>query len=232
MKQRKPPESVRGAYSALPHAVLDSTAYTGASPVAKALLNELIRQHNGGNNGRLQLAHTWLAPRGWPSKSVVEKARAELIERNLIIATRPGGLFIGPTWYALTWLPISNHVGLETSPSTYHPGGWQCCDLPPTSRRKPPVKKSCQPVHRGSTDPYSGTVNEQLDPYSGAIEAFSTPSPDPYSGDDVLHHSLPAEIFAPEWCLGSWRWVGNQARTSHRAPGGRFSLYRGQRRTT
>lgn len=228
MKQKKPPESVRGAYGALPHAVLDSTAYTGASPVAKALLNELIRQHNGGNNGRLHLAHKWLAPRGWPSKSAVEKARAELIERGLIIQTRQGGLFIGPSCHALTWLQISNHVGLETSPSTYHPGAWLLCGLPPTSRRKPPVKKNSQPDRRGSADPATGAGCLAADPTTGAINPISGGFPDPTSGDDVLHHSLSAELVVPGWRLGLWRWVGSQARTSRRAPGGRFSLYRGQ----
>lgn len=229
MKQKKPPESVRGAYGALPHAVLDSTAYTGASPVAKALLNELIRQHNGGNNGRLHLAHTWLAPRGWPSKSAVEKARAELIERGLIILTRQGGLFIGPSYHALTWLQISNHVGLETSPSTYHPGAWLLCGLPPTSRRKPPVKKNSQPDHRVRADPTTGSEGFSVAPTTGAIKALLDTSPAPTTGDDVLHHSLSAEIVVPGWRLGSWWWVGSQARrTSRCAPGGKFSLFRGQ----
>ena len=190
---KKPVESVRGGYSALPWAVMDSPAYIGASIAAKALLNELVRQHNGANNGRLHLTHSWLAGRGWPSKSIVEKARAELIERGLIIQTKQGGLFVGATWHALTWLPISNHVGLETAPNTYHQGGWQFCDLPPTARRKPPTKKDCQSVHRDSAVPYTGTVAPSAVPYTGTVEATLDGSPVPYTGHDVLHHYPPGE---------------------------------------
>jgi len=207
-KGKRRPELAAAPYVPVPWGVLDSRAYQGATVAAKALLLELARQHDGYNNGHLHLAHKWLAPRGWPSKAVVEKARGELLERGLIVQTKQGGLFIGASLYALTWLPVSNHVGLDTSPSTYHPGVWQSCDLPPTSRReapaphwfnahvaalrerrsrrKLPVKKISQPVHRDSPAPYTGTANEPLDPYTGAIEAISTPSPDPYSGDDVI----------------------------------------------
>lgn len=191
-RQKKPDEAVRGRYAALPHAVLDSPAYTGASIAAKALLNEVARQHNGTNNGRLHLSHKWLAPRGWPSKSTVEKARAELIERGLIVQTKQGGLFVGASWHALTWLPILNHVGLETAPNTYHPGGWQFCDLPPTARRKPPMKKISQPVHRGSADPYTGARGSATDPTTGAIKPVFGTSPDPYTGDDVYIPLPPA----------------------------------------
>jgi hypothetical protein len=189
MKRSKRPETVRGEYSALPYSVLDAAAYIGASVSAKALLNELVRQHNGMNNGRLHLAHPWLAKRGWPSKSTVDKARAELVERGLIVMTRQGGLFIGPTWHV-----ISNPAGLDLSLQAYQrqQGAYQHCKLPPTSRRKPPTKKrECQPVHRGSTDPYTGAVSPSTDPVYGAMAAKNEGSTDPVYGDDVSNQSLP-----------------------------------------
>lgn len=192
-RTKKPVEAVRGRYAALPWAVMDSPAYCGASPTAKALLTELIRQHNGANNGRLHLSRKWLEPRGWLSRSIVDKARAELIQRGLILETKQGGLFVGATWHALTWLPITNHVGLETAPNTYHPGGWQCCDLPPTARRKPPMKKISQPVHRDSAVPTTGTVSPAAVPYTGTVEAISGGFPVPYTGHDVLLPLPPAE---------------------------------------
>lgn len=192
-RTKKPVEAVRGTYSAMPHAVLDSPAYTGASVAAKALLSELIRQHNGANNGRLHLSRKWLAARGWASKSIVDKARAELIERGLVIQTKQGGLVIGATWHALTWLPITNHVGLETAPSTYHPGGWQCCDLPPTTRRKPPMKKISQPVHRASTGPTTGPVSPVTGPTTGPIKPVLGTFPGPTTGHDVLLPLPPTE---------------------------------------
>ena len=185
-RQKRPPEAVRGSYSALSHAVMDSTAYTGASVAAKALLNELVRQHNGSNNGRLHLAHKWLAVRGWPSKSSVEKARNELVERRLIIQTKQGGLFIGSTWFALTWLPITNFIGLDIGPQSYPQGAWTLCQLPPTTRRKPPKKKlEGQPDHRGSTDPTTGTASQRTDPTTGAIKHHLDVIADPTTGDDV-----------------------------------------------
>ena len=208
-RTKRPPEAARGAYSALPHVVLDSPAYTGSTIAAKALLCELMRQHNGANNGRFHLAHNWLAKRGWASKSIVEKARDELMARGLIIQTKQGGLFIGPTWFAVTWLPITNYVGLEIGAHQYHPGGWQFCDLPPTERRKPPKKKrEGQPDHRGSTDPITGTTSPDTAPTTGAISPHSCKFTAPTTGDDVLHHSLSAGFEWLEWSIGPWRCIG------------------------
>jgi hypothetical protein len=208
-KTKKPVESVRGTYSAMPHAVMDSPAYTGASIAAKALLNELIRQHNGGNNGRLHLSRKWLAARGWASKSIIDKTRAELIERGLIVKTKSGGLFVGADLFALTWLPITNHVGLETAPNTYHPGGWQCCDLPPTTRRKPPMKKVSRPVHRASRGPTTGPESAYTGPTTGPCEVVSGDSPGPTTGHDVLHQSPPVDYCPPKRMtihVASQRW--------------------------
>lgn len=184
-KKQKRPEICPAPYCSIPWSVLDSRAYQGATPTAKALLFELLRQHSGSNNGHLHLAHKWLAPRGWASKETIERARDDLLKRGLIVQTKQGGLFIGASLYALTWLPISNHTGLETSPNTYHPGAWLLCDLPKTNGRKSPVKKSCHPVHRGSLAPSIGAVNEPLAPSIGAVDPVFNPSPAPSIGDDV-----------------------------------------------
>lgn len=184
-KGKKRPELCPAPYCSIPWSVMDSRAYQGATPTAKALLFEVLRQHSGDDNGHMHITHKWLSPRGWGSKETVERARDELLKRGLIVQTKQGGLFIGASLYAVTWLPISNHVGLETSPNTYHPGLWHCCDLPPTPRRNPPVKKISQPDHRGSPAPTIGAANESPAPTIGAIEAISTPSPAPTIGDAV-----------------------------------------------
>ena len=198
-KKIKPVERIEGGYAAIPWAVLDSPAYTGASIAAKALLLELARQHNGANNGRYHLAHSWLARRGWPSKSTVEKARDELLERGLIVQTKQGGLFIGPTWFAVTWLPITNFVGLDIGSHQYHRGAWGLCKLPPTARRKPPTKKSCQPDHRGSIDPTTGSVSKTTDPTTRAKKPLLGNFSDPTTGDDVLRHSLAGNYSLDGW---------------------------------
>ena len=141
-------ESITGGYSAFPWAVHDSLSFIGASDKARSLLFGLMRQHNGSNNGHLHLASGWLAKHGWRSKSNNEKARDELIERGLIIQTAKGGLNIGADLFALTWYDISNYEGLDISKGTYQRGKYLLCKLPPTERRKPPVKKICVPTIR------------------------------------------------------------------------------------
>ena len=206
---KKPSEAAPGRYSALPHVVLDSPAYTGASVTAKALLNELMRQHSGSNNGRLHLAHTWLVGRGWPSKSTVDKARTELIERGLIVQTKQGGLFIGPNWYALTWLTITNYVGLDIGPHQYHPGAWNSCDLPPTRRRKPPVKKrEDQPDHRVSLDPTTGAASSSAGPSTGAIKPILAIFPARPPGTMYIPIHLCSNSGGTGWRIGGWRCLG------------------------
>ena len=135
IKQKRPVEAIKGLYSAIPHTVSDSTAYKGASYPAKSLLFELIRQHSGKNNGHLHLTFSWLQGRGWKSRDVIQRARAELVERGLLILTRQGGLNIGPSRFALTWLHISNYVGLEIQGKDYHPGAWSFMDTLPLASK-------------------------------------------------------------------------------------------------
>ena len=138
---KKLPESIEGGYSGIPHNVMDSLAFTGATIAAKALLFALIRQHNGKNNGHFQLAPSWLKRQGFTSSSNY-KARDELIERGLVIQTKWGGLHLGTNLYALTWLPLTNYVGLQIEEGAFRRGDWARCELPPTSRRPKPKNKN------------------------------------------------------------------------------------------
>jgi len=134
-KQKRPVEAIYGLYGAIPHAVMDGVAFKGASYPAKALLFELMRQHSGKNNGHLQLSFSWLQGRGWKSRDVIQRARDEIIERGLLIQTRQGGLNIGASRYAVTWLKISNFVGLEIQGKDYHPGAWGFMDTLPVAKQ-------------------------------------------------------------------------------------------------
>lgn len=150
-KKKVRPESITGGYSAIPWMVIDSDSFKGATDKAKSLLFALMRQHNGQNNGHLHLAKAWLYAHGWTCDEGNRKAKSELVERELIIKTKQGGLNMGPDLYALTWLTISNYVHLDISPSDYRKGSYTLCGLPPTKRRKPPVKKNHLPSGRAST---------------------------------------------------------------------------------
>jgi hypothetical protein len=174
-KQKKPLESVNGSYSALPHAVLDSLAFTGASDKAKSLLYALMRQHNGQNNGHLHLVNNWLKRHGWPSVSSNIKAREELIERGLIVQTRHGGLNFGSDLFALTWLPISNFVGLEISDRTYQRGKFHLCTEGRKPTRKPPNpstrKRKARSDDRNSSVPTTGIARLRAVPTTGTKKA-------------------------------------------------------------
>lgn len=165
-QQKRPAEAVNGLYGAIPVTLLDSAAFMGASYPAKALLFDVIRQHNGANNGRLQLSFSWLAKRGWKSRDVIQRAKAELIERGLLIQTKQGGLNIGATWYAVTWLHISNFVGLDIHPKHYHPGAWAFMDKLPIAK----IANSVPPDGKGSTGKQYGTS-----PPAGTVKRLTVP---------------------------------------------------------
>ena len=139
--KKERPESISGPYSTIPWSVIDSVSFKGSSDKAKALLLALMRQHNGSNNGHLHLAKKWLYNQGWTCDESNRKACRELLERGLIIQTRWGGLNMGPNWFALTWHTISNYVGLDITAKGFNKGAYALCNLLPTPRRKPPVKK-------------------------------------------------------------------------------------------
>jgi hypothetical protein len=168
MARKKPVrlESISGGYGAIPWSVIDSISFKGASDKAKSLLFSLMRQHNGSNNGRLHLAKKWLYNQGWTCDESNRKACHELLDRGLIIQTRWGGLNMGANWFALTWYPISNYVGLDITAAAYVKGAYSLCNLPPTPRRKPPIKK--QIVHHDDRDS-SGTTTETVRLQAGTI---------------------------------------------------------------
>lgn len=133
----------------------------GASNTARSLLLELVRQHNGSNNGHLHLAQSWLRKRGWKSGDTIQKARVELIKRNLIVQTKQGGLNAGPCRYALTWLPITNFVGLEIRSSEYLKGAWHFMDELPQSQ-----KQKGSSASRIGTSPLDGSKIALLSNYA------------------------------------------------------------------
>lgn len=186
---RKPPaEQVSGRYSAIPHAVMDSDAFAGASHPARSLLFELIRQHTGGNNGHLQLATGWLRRRGWTSADVVQRAKTELITRQLAIKTRLGGLNAGPDLWAVTWLPISNYAGLtEVSAMTYHPGAWHFLNPP-----VPIPKRDERSVSRNSAVPSPGIADTLAVPSPGTVKALSDALTVPSHGNNEVTNATRA----------------------------------------
>lgn len=196
-RKKKPSESVTGRYAAVPHALLDSVAFMGASHQTRSLIFELIRQHTGTNNGHLQLATSWLAKRGWASADGIQKAKREALERGLIVKTREGGLNIGPDRYALTWLPITNFVGLHICARDYHPGAYQLLgslttgDDPPVKRQgaRRTIKREHHSGTRNSAVPVDGTVEAVTVPVDGTKTALFGAVTVPSYGNNESYHS-------------------------------------------
>lgn len=182
MARKQAPEQVSGRFAGLPHAVMDSTAFAGATYPARSLLLELIRQHNGGNNGHFQLAWGWLRRRGWKSADVIQRAKAELITRQLAIKTRLGGLNAGPDLWAVTWLPISDYVGLnEVSAKTFHPGAWHFLNPP-----MPIPKRDEHSGLRNSSAPSNGLADPLTAPSNGTKTVLSELVTAPSNGNNEV----------------------------------------------
>lgn len=186
-RRKKPLEAVNGSYTPVPHFLLDSKAFQFASVRAKALLFDLLRQHTGYNNGHLQLSTSWLRKRGWTSNDQIQKAKEELIERNLITKVRLGGLGIGPDQYALTWIPISNYTGLDIRKNGHVVGAFHTFDLPEK------VKKLSHPNLRDRLVPEGGVATSVSDPQHGTKMELSDISPIPHNGNNECCQLLPAK---------------------------------------
>ena len=86
------------------------------------LLIDLAQQFNGYNNGDLCASLSVMRKRGWNSNQQLSKALSELIDKNLIMLTKQGGLNMGPNLYAITWQPIHECNGkLDVKPTTRPP---------------------------------------------------------------------------------------------------------------
>lgn len=194
--KRKPQEAVSGSYTPIPHALMDSAAFLGASDRAKALLLELIRQHTGRNNGQLHLATDWLKRRGWCSHDAIQKGKAELQERGLIVKTRAGGLRMGPDRFALTWLPVSNFAGLDIK--SFQPGDWRFLDPLPTVK-----KRGDHPATRDRLVPPHGTETPAPVPPHGTVKGSFEASPVPPHGNNEVTSSPALSLCAEKAARGA-----------------------------
>ena len=80
-----------GSFVAVPHAVLESEAYSRLGGWAVRLLLDLYSQYKGKNNGDLSMVWSLMNTKGWRSKDTLYNARDELNENGFIVLTRQGG---------------------------------------------------------------------------------------------------------------------------------------------
>jgi len=116
-----------GGFAPLPYIVIRSNAFAQLSAYAVKLLNDLLAQYNGNNNGDLAVAFTLMKKRGWRSKSTLWRAIKELEEGRWIEKTRQGGRNM-PNLYAVTFYAVDECNGKMDShirPTTRPRGYWK-----------------------------------------------------------------------------------------------------------
>ncbi len=106
-----------GSFVAVPHAVLESDAYSRLGGWSVRLLLDLYSQFKGKNNGDLSIVWSLMSKKGWRSKDTLYRAREELIENGLIVLTRQGGKH-QCSLYAVTWNPVDECGGKLDWPSS------------------------------------------------------------------------------------------------------------------
>lgn len=112
MRKKQKPSTGDGRFARLPRYMIESPAYGTLPYPAMAVLVAITSQCKARTSGELPL--TWPMARrlGIRSKNVLIRSLAVLLERGLIQKTRQGGMRpMGPTLYALGWLPIHARPG-------------------------------------------------------------------------------------------------------------------------
>ena len=104
-KRTQKPEN--GSYLQCPHRVYDSPRFRGLSAQAHKLLNNVMVQYKGANNGHLSACYTLMKNYGW-AKGTLYRALAELEHSGIFVVTRRGVKRRGcPTLLAATWFSIN-----------------------------------------------------------------------------------------------------------------------------
>jgi hypothetical protein len=159
-----------GGFVALPFAVLDSQAYLSLSVHAKALLLEVARQYHGGDNGRMLLSRAHLAPRGWRSSDMIQKAKRELLVSGLIHETVKGARPNRASWYAVTWRTLDPHPNYDFCAEAFERGAYRKNDL-----FKNAILRPLHGTVKGPIAPPHGTETPLPVPPHGAIRPISDP---------------------------------------------------------
>ena len=108
-----------------PYHVLGHPNFKTLSTKATKLVMDLAAQYRGHNNGDLCAPLSLMRERGWNSSDQLQKAKKELIERDVILVARQGGRNKA-NLYALTWFPINECNGkLDIAATKTPPVNWK-----------------------------------------------------------------------------------------------------------
>ncbi|MCP5019077.1 MAG: MarR family transcriptional regulator [Ketobacter sp.] len=121
MASNKPKGRARKArFTAVPHALMESDNYRHLNGWDVKLLLELVKQHNGSNNGDLSAAWGMMKNQGWRSSGTLFKSLAKLERLGFIERTRQGGKH-QCNLFAITWYPIDECKGKHEVRATSTP---------------------------------------------------------------------------------------------------------------
>ena len=121
------------SFLSLPHHVLNHENFRCLSPRATKLAIDIAAQYRGSNNGDLCAPLSLMKKRGWNSSDQLDKAKKELVGKDVIRVARQGGLN-KCNLYALTWFPIDECKGkLDIASTTIAPVDWKKGSPDPTS---------------------------------------------------------------------------------------------------
>ena len=109
----------------IPHHVINHEIVRTLSCRATKLFVDLLAQYRGYNNGDLCAPLSLMKERGWKSSDQLQKAKNELIEKDVITVTRQGGRN-KCSLYAVTWFQIDECNGkLDVASTTTAPVNWK-----------------------------------------------------------------------------------------------------------
>ncbi|MFM0566943.1 hypothetical protein PQQ88_01165 [Paraburkholderia caledonica] len=174
MKDRKQKKSSE-RFIRIPFWVMNMPAWMELSFSSRALIQDLLMQYNGKNNGKLVLCEKALKPRGWTSTTTVTKCKKELIEHGFMVETRKGAKPNKASWYALTWLGLDIREGIDINPSKYRT----------LAQRQFEVRPSETAVERRMTVPFSDVRPPVATPETATIRQETVVSSMPFSGDYI-----------------------------------------------
>ncbi len=138
------------AFLMLDYYIFDCAAYRTMKPGPRALLDELIRRHNGGNNGHIGLGQREAAKCLNVNKDTVPGYFGTLIERGFVAPARLGGFNMKnpetrrSTEWRLTWLKTDcmaatkDFIAWSREKSTVRKIGTACPENPDTDSKCAP----------------------------------------------------------------------------------------------
>lgn len=142
-----PERNEKGGYVPLPHCVIRSDGYAHLSAYAVKLLNDMLSQYYGSNNGDFHATFSLLKKRGWKSKGTLNKAIKELIATGFIEVSRQGGRN-KCSLYAVTFYAVDECKGkLDIQPTNKPTSLWRRNELVPDIQSLQREKKERDDKH-------------------------------------------------------------------------------------